>query len=981
MLPNLPTLQALDAFPSPGWLPTRGGTHWLVVLVWLAGGGFAAVAAEPLRLTFDAPSVSWRWETSETDAQLLSQERDYAGGRDSGAETIRFRCRRREAMVRLSLAFTPCRVLDELEASLWIRSPQPGWNVALRVVTPGIIDPATSEPAHFLVRGDTSRESGRWECLRCRTTDRLINRQLVQLRAQINSSAEAGEMYVDQVILSYRAPEPGEASLWIDELELKPIVPVQTELSRNAQVLSASTPAVEFRLDRIQVAGRPFFPRLLKDHGEPPRKLAETGCNLIWLEDVQDAVRLQELQAQGLWAVAVPPRPQNEAGRPLGATSAGLLPFTDSTDAILCWLMGIRLGASEREEILDWIEQVRAADRRRNRPIAAEVVAEARSYSRDVQLLGLSRHVLGTTVSLPDYRDWLMEQRATARPGAFCWTWIQCEPAPALLKAVSSWGAPPQIEPEQIRLQVYAALAAGYRGIGYWTTQPLDSGDPVTRERFLTIQQVNLELQLLEPWLATAGSATRVPCQLGSAPSSGGETIRRALGQASATARSLFSVTANRPSAESLSTQGLSATVLRTDYGTLVLPVWLERNSQFVPAQAAGHNLTLIVPGIEESAAAYEVSPTAIVGLGGGQRERVAGGVQITLPRFDQTAVLWFTSDLRLVDTMRQRIAAVQQACAAISLEVARLKLDRVGLVDVRLQEVGARVEDGPQIVGRAKLALEHAQAAYQAKDYHRTRLLAEESLQALRILQRLHWNDAVRHLASPVSSPYTLCFQTLPEHWTLVKRIGRAPRKEALNLLPSGSFEDRDTLIAEGWQHTQTPVEGLRAEATLVPRARKGHYALRLSCNVSPGQDTVPLLTQPAVVYSSPAIPVRADQVLHISGWVKIERPLVGSCDGLHIFESILGRPAAVRFREAPEWTRFELLREVVTSGEWRLSLALSAVGEACIDDLQVLALEPPPPSDADLPSEIVPVSGNPWLDRLPRIPGFSARHRDEAR
>jgi hypothetical protein len=934
-------------------------------------------AAEPLKLTFDAPSVSWRWDNPGSEVKLLAHERDHTGGRDSGAESIRFVCRKREAMVRFSLPITPCRVLDELEASVWIRAPHPGWSLALRVVTPGIIDPATGDPAHVLVRGDTSRETGRWECLRCRTADREVGRQLVQLRAKISGAGEPGEMYVDQVLLAYRAAEPGESWLLIDDLELKPIVPASPVAPPVATPPMSTQPPVVFRLDRIQVAGRPFFPRLVRDHGEAARRLAESGCNLVWVDDVKDSSRLQELRAHQLWAVATPPRPENEAGRPLGATSAGLLPFTESTDAVLCWLMGIRLGAADRKATLDWIEQVRAADRRRDRPIAAEVVAEERGYSRDVQLLGMSRHVLGTTVTLADYRDWLMERRSAARPGAFCWTWIQCEPQPAALKAVSTWGAPPQIEPEQIRLQVYAALAAGYRGIGYWTTQSLDLGDPLTRERFLAIQQVNLELQLLEPWLATAGGAARIPCRLGSSPGQTSDGTWKALTNAAASARNLLSVSANRPSGETSGATGLSATVLRTDHGTLVLPVWLDRASQFVPAQAAGHHLTLVVPGVEQSAAAYEVSPTAIIGLGGGQRERVAGGVQITLPRFDQLAVIWLTSDLGLVETMRQRIAAVQQVSAMISLELARLKLDRVGQVDLRLQEVGARKEDGPQIVGRAKLALEHAQAAYDAKEFHRARLLAEESMQALRILQRLHWDDAVRHLASPVSSPYTLCFQTLPEHWQLINRLGRASQREAANLLPSGSFEDRDTLIAEGWQHTQTPIEGLRADASLVPRGRKSQYALRLACSTTTTQNGVPALTQPAVTYATPPLHVRADQLLHISGWVKIERPLAGQGDGLQISESILGRSAGVRFREAPDWTRFELLREVVTTGEWQLTMALYGIGEAQVDDLQVLALDLPPPHTADDEPSLVPAGGTGILDRLPRFPGLSPRRR----
>jgi hypothetical protein len=46
--------------------------------------------------------------------------------------------------------------------------------------------------------------------------------------------------------------------------------------------------------------------------------------------------------------------------------------------------------------------------------------------------------------------------------------------------------------------------------------------------------------------------------------------------------------------------------------------------------------------------------------------------------------------------------------------------------------------------------------------------------MQLLRILQHAHWSDAAHRLYSPVSSPHTLCFQTLPDHWNMIARFGR---------------------------------------------------------------------------------------------------------------------------------------------------------------------------------------------------------------
>jgi hypothetical protein len=937
-------------------------------------------AAEPLQFRFDDLRPSWTWRADRTEVRLLKHERDRTAGRESGGEMVEFVARNKEAVVRLDHQVPPCRVLDELEASVWVRPSQPGWWLEVRVVTTGIRDPVTNQPASFFLKSDVARDPARWQRLRCRTADREIRQQLVLLRGQFPGNGDPGEMYVDQVVLACRTDATSPSTLVIDDLELSPVVPATVAEAEETPAAPSQFPPVEFPMDRIQIDGRPFFPRILRDHGETAATLAETGCNLIWVNDVQNSARLKGLADQRLWALATPPRPHDDAGDPLSAKSAGLVPFTAATDPVLCWLMGVRLNGGDRERTVDWIEQVRAADRRRNRPIMAEVTEQERLFSRDVQLLGLSRHVLQTTLSLPDYRDWLAEHRALARPGAYCWTWIQCEPSPASVQATSAWAALPQLEPEQIRLQVYAALGAGCRGIGFWTSQPVDANDPAARERFLAIKQINLELELLEPWLATVGSVSRIPCQLQPTGSSDdAPSPRRKLSNPSAAAQNLLGAIGGRANEADAGTPGLSATVLRTDYGTLVLPMWLEPSSQFVPAQAAGHNLTFVVPGAEETAAAYEVSPTRIVSLGKAAHDRKAGGRQVTLTTFDQTAIVWLTSNQQHVETMRQRIAGLQKASATVELELAKRKLDRVGQVDQQLQEVGARVADGPQIVGRAKLRLERAQVAFQSGDYHDARVKSDEALQLLRILQRLHWDDALKHVTSPVSSPYAVCFQTLPDHWRLVGHIGRSAVRDGRNLLSSGEFEDRDTLVAEGWEHTQADHEGLHASAELIPGGHKGRYALRLVCAPMAGQDPS-LPTQPAVSYLTPKLHVRAGQLLHISGWVKLEKPIVGSRDGLQIHESLLGRTGALRYRDATDWTRFELLREVVTTGDWRLTMSLTGLGEARIDDLQVIALEPVrEEASVSDPPVIQPVGGNGLLDRLPKLPGFSPRRRGE--
>src|SRR5205807_1310571 len=112
-------------------------------------------------------------------------------------------------------------------------------------------------------------------------------------------------------------------------------------------------------------------------------------------------------------------------------------------------------------------------------------------------------------------------------------------------------------QPEQIRLLTYIALAAGCRGLGFWSDQFL-SDSHQGRDRLLALALLNQELRLLEPLLATAGSPTWIDT----------------------------------------SQADVKAAVLRTERGVLVLPMWMGKGAQFVPGQAAIASLRIVVPQV-----------------------------------------------------------------------------------------------------------------------------------------------------------------------------------------------------------------------------------------------------------------------------------------------------------------------------------------------------------------------------------------------
>jgi hypothetical protein len=81
---------------------------------------------------------------------------------------------------------------------------------------------------------------------------------------------------------------------------------------------------------------------------------------------------------------------------------------------------------------------------------------------------------------------------------------------------------------------------------------------------------------------------------------------------------------------------------------------------------------------------------------------------------------------------------------------------------------------------------------------------------------------------------------------------------------------------------------------------------------------------------------------LVRISGWVRIPAPIAASADGALLYDSAGGEPLAVRLTEATNWRKFTLYRRVPASGTVNVTVALTGLGTAYFDDLQIEPLQP---------------------------------------
>ncbi len=1006
---GLPLAETARAIVGPFCL--RFAAAWLAcgVVGWLT---VVCCASEHFE-GFDGKLTSWKIRVADGSLDRVEHRRDETGAfRGTRAEAIGWQVLQGPATVVLEHKLPPARALDDLKLSLMVRSSS-AMTLSLRVVFPRQIDPRNGQVLKLTLRGGKYSKLSDWQLVEVGLPMKLLEEQVRLLRSKLSPTVlDLRDPIVDRALLEMTM-DSGRTEMLLDELHFGPIVePVGGSAVQPAQAVDDSVAfPVAFSLDRLTVERKPFFPRMMAYHGEAPDRLRDSGFNLIWIPQAEDVALQRALRDAGLWATATPPRAVAVNGQSLSGDRASLPPIPRDCDNVLAWNLGVSISGLSRAETLQWLSQVQSADRDRQRPIMADVLGEERVFSRYLSMFGSSQHTLNSMRTIKQYREMLDQRRKLARPGSFMFTWIPTEPLPEISQARQAAGRIPMIvEPEQLRLLVYASLAAGCRGIGFSLNESLDSDSPGAVERRLAITQLNLELELLEEILASGTLVEHRPFKI-TAPSQSASAIHAvsfrnsAVSRADRDARQAAATSAIRH--ENRLQSELEAAVFRTDKAVLLLPIWYEHNAQFVPGQLAAPGATIDVSSVPETARAWEVTTTRVANL---PSEPIPGGRRIKLPRFDTTATIVVTSDQQTINALQRKSEAMQSESARLWIELAKAKLERVRIADEVLTKLGVGQPDAPQLLAKARALLRDAEANFPEELIERTLAharelgqkasknsanvvllrrnfdsaarLSQDCLQTLRILQRAHWENATiaKPIDSPLSSPHTLCFQTLPDHWRLLANFGKSGSQPSSrdNLLPHGDFEvlDFPALARLGWQNPTTPIpSGIRPVVQVQPASGREGRCLRLVAALETNTDAPAIVEGTPITIVSPNVPVQAGQILHISGRVRISSPISGSLQGVTLTDSLTGLTGAWHWTEKREWQPIQMLREVYQDGEFSLTLSLHGLGDVQFDDLQVLAYEPP--AVQPTPGQSVPLKDSTqrpnrfdFWQRWPRFP-----------
>jgi hypothetical protein len=732
------------------------------------------------------------------------------------------------------------------------------------------------------------------------------------MQAEFKRALDFTDAYLDRIVLNVYSG-PGQTEVWIDDLEIGPILeptPFQptsrtpAATGRPAATAELTRPlnrsaVVELNQDRLLVNGRRFFLRGIRLTDTPPKVLREAGLNTLWVDPSTPAANLDEAAHLGFWLVPTLPvpkeGPRGEADGNLGQQVSRFL----ERESLLFWDLGGGLAEEQAPGIAHTAQMVRAADPQR--PLGADVWDGFRPYSRHLDLLGVHRWPLLTAMELRDYREWLDQRRRLARPGTFLWTWVQTHLPDWYTTLVydrpgsSTFSEPIGPQPEQVRLLTYIALASGCRGVGFWSDRFLADSHQ-GRDRLLGLALLNQELKMLEPLLVTAEAPTWLPTFV----------------------------------------PDVQAAVLRCERGVLVLPMWIDKGAQYVPGQSAKSKLEITVPLVPIGTQAWEISPGEVRSL---RSERVWGGTKVTVPEFGLTAAIVFTSDNGpngLIAHLQDQARQMRPVAAQWAVSQAEAEVEKVAPVCSELQRMGHLPKDGPALLEDARRRLQTSSQLLAAGDARQAYLEAQRVLRPLRILMRACWDDAIKGLDMPVASPYAVSFFTLPRHWQFMDRVKQATA--GANVLPDGNFEVDTSGNPESWTLQEATLDEVELVAKRVSdEPKEGKQCLLLEVKAKVPDMGRGALERTFLALNSPAVRLEPGSLVRITGWVRLPLPLGATVDGALLYDSTGGEPLAIRWTGKTKWKQFTLYREVPASGLMNVTLALTGLGQVYFDDIRI--------------------------------------------
>jgi hypothetical protein len=874
--------------------------------------------SETIGQHFDGPPVIWR--LTGDGGRILASERLLGGGRaGSGCQRLIVAPSVAQSIM-LVCPIAKHAVLDELEIRLWVKASRADIQLAARVTMPRSVN-KDGRPSSAIVRGAVYDRPGQWQQLVLREVPRLLIDEVGMMRMAAGATIDPREGYVDSITLVLPR-EPHVVELFIGELEVdgvplpaahgvqlasfptnatnardqRPLIHRYAERDDESASRSSNDPtAVRIHGPIVIVEGKPFMPRAIEWQNEPFQFLAERGFNTIYLPSPPTDDQAAEAIRHSLWLVCSAPRPSDISHAGLG----------QANDRVIAWHLADQAVEVDAGYGRNWADLVQQLDAGRNRPLVMGPQADA-DATGDTSDIASACHPRAAWMPLADFDEWLESSLRRGLHGRPWWVTVPTQlgdqasrQSAALAGTLAS---PPSVDADQLSGLVEIACVHGCRGIVFGSRSRLDEDTPQARHRAACLELTNRRLQLVEPWIA------------------GGKVIGRVISSDAA----------------------WTGMVLQVDYARLVMPIanpTAARDAQAtIPAASTGNGQAqFVVPGVPETSQVFWLSPAAFRRI---QTKRIAGGTRIEFPT-EQNGMLLITEDPQVIQSFRQRIAHGGPQMVKLERELAEQRVTTIEDAKRNLAHIGSG--NGPAAADNqswmAQLRQSHSllsagriEAAYNAAAAANRMLLRAAAVQQARL----------RSPTTLTVNPLALSCDQRLDYGAFLRSCATLRASE--NRLYGGDFEDLGQMSEFGWAHVSREMPGTVSSAKLSAAGPKhGRYCLELSAGRSSPAASDFVGLGATVWIESPPMSMVEGQMVEITGWVRIDRAIADSVDGLQIVDSLGGPELTLAVRETSGWQPFQLIRGVPESTELRLMFALSGFGTACVDGVMVRTLEPP--------------------------------------
>ncbi|MDR2705904.1 MAG: hypothetical protein LBC02_09025 [Planctomycetaceae bacterium] len=704
----------------------------------------------------------------------------------------------------------------------------------------------------------------------------------------------------------------------------------------------------------------PIGVRAIEYNGEPLTFLRQLEFNAAWIKERPTAALLQEAKHAGIWLICPPPGPSELATASKFTPNAtpqhsslGTSVIDSAFDNVLVWNLGDECTQPSHTAYSQWVSVLQSADRVRRRPILCTARSGVREYSRIADILMMRREPLMSSLDFLALRDWQHSYPQLARPDTPFWCTVQTQPSVKLANQWTMFEANPQsicpFSYEQLKMQVYLALATGTHGILFTSNTPLTNNDPESEFRRTALELLNWELQLIEEWFA-AGSVS--------------PTL----------------VKSNR--------RPMSSAVIQAGRSRLLIPIWQENRNQMALSAAIVGNVKYVISGIPETYDAYHLVPGSLYPI---DTKRVAGGVQIELPEANLNSLIFFGEVDAIYANIGKRAKDIGPRAAYLACRLAELQLaatEQVLSVLKQSAEMKAipvhpkdnlpllAVKEQATMINTTKSSIDLAKNLAQRRppDYARAYLQAEIATRGLRVTAREMLQEATRHELNLCMTPVSVTFATLPYYLIAYQRTNGAILGE--NRLVGGEMENLYQMSQAGWETVSHRIEGVASPKrdTAANAKRSGQKGLQMVVLPTTPEDKPVQLETTPIWMTTPPISVRMGEMICVHGWVRIPRRLESTVDGLMIFDSLGGEALALRFLETKDWQEFAFYRNVPMDGNYYVTFGLQGFGEVHIDDVSISAVRFEVPAPIAPPAQ-QPSTPTPWqrlnpFQYLPPIP-----------